>query len=209
MHNDFLKVMLVTKKNDQDVDSYLSFIETCINSGITAVQLREKNLSYDELFSFGQSLKKTLDKNNIPLIINDQVDLCLDLNASGVHLGQSDDSILLARKKLGSEKIIGMSVNSIKEIEGSRFLPVDYIGIGSIFPTKNKSNVQTVWGVESLKKAVQLSFHSTIAIGGISKENIQSVVATSVDGVAAIGAFHDTKNPFETIKIFKNHLKKC
>ena len=139
MKANFWQLMLVTNRADLPLIPYLQLIEICIKSGITSVQLREKYLSKVALFDFAYTLKQLLDTHNIPLIINDDVDLCSKLDATGVHLGQSDTKISEARAILGADKIIGLSVNSIEQIQRSNSQPINYIGLSAIFPTRNKA----------------------------------------------------------------------
>ncbi|MBS0350724.1 MAG: thiamine phosphate synthase [Proteobacteria bacterium] len=200
MKNNFHRLTLITNKGELPTQAYLKFVELCVNAGVTCVQLREKLLSRKKLLYFGQSLKNLLDLNNIPLIINDHIDLCVQLNAAGVHLGQSDGDPIKARSILGSSKLIGLSVNTLQQVQSSNFLPLDYIGIGAIFPTKNKFDIETIWGVAGLKKALKIAAHPIIAIGGINENNIFSVINCGVQGVAAIGAFHDAADPYLATK---------
>lgn len=192
---DYYKLMLVTNKQNIAVNHYLDFIEICIQHGVTAVQLREKNLPRNELVSFGQALHDLLIAYRIPLIVNDSVKLAISLDAEGVHLGQQDGNVIQARKRLGDKKIIGVSVTSLQELHTANQLPIDYIGIGAIFPTNSKLDVQHHWGCDELQQAVLIASHKTIAIGGIDHGNINQVLATNVDGIAAIAAFHHAKNP--------------
>src|SRR3989338_7366763 len=186
---------LVTNKKDLPTQAYLELIEGCVKAGVSCVQLREKSLNYKELLSFGRSLKELLDSKNIPLIINDHLDLCLDLDASGVHLGQGDGDPVKARSMLGPDKIIGLTVNTMTQVENSNALPIDYIGLGAIFPTKNKPDIENIWGLEGLKKASLSAAHPIIAIGGIDHSNVLSVLNSGAEGVAAIAALHPPADP--------------
>jgi thiamine-phosphate pyrophosphorylase len=207
MKENFWLLTLVTNKGNTSTASYLEFIEVCLKAGITCVQLREKSLPNEELFHFGSLLKRILDLYNIPLIVNDDIDLCIKLRAFGIHLGQSDTAITQARSALGASKIIGSSINTIEQIQSSLTLAVDYIGVGAIFPTNNKPDVETIWGLSGLNQASLVSSLPIVAIGGIDESNAFSVINSGADGIAAIGAFHYSKDPFLTtnnlIKIIK------
>ena len=207
MKKDFWQLTLVTNKANIPIDTYLKFIEICVEAGITCVQLREKSLNSEELFHFSSSLKYLLDFYNIPLIVNDDIELCKKLGACGVHLGQSDTEITEARSVLGANKIIGLSVNTIEQVQNAQIQSVDYIGVGAIFPTNNKPNVETIWGLSGLNQASLISSLPIVAIGGIDEDNAPIVMNAGANGIAAIGAFHNTKNPFLTtqnlIKIIK------
>lgn len=199
----YSKLMLVTNKQDRPLETYLDFIEICAKSGITSVQLREKTLSDSALFEFGLALKSRLDPYHIPLIVNDNVQLAHELDAAGVHLGQTDGDILKARQVLGSSKIIGLSVDTEKQLCSANNYPIDYIGVGSIFPTKNKKDVATYWKLNGLRKLAQFNHYPIVAIGGINLNNALSVMQVGAAGIAAIGVFHDTDNPSKTTKALR------
>jgi thiamine-phosphate pyrophosphorylase len=188
-------LMLVTHKGTEPTGPYLDFVRRCVEAGVTCVQLREKSLSPDDLYDFGSALKELLDANNIPLIINDRVELCLALDAAGVHLGQSDGDVVEARSVLGPNKIIGLTVNHLEEVKNSRQQPIDYLGVSAIFPTHHKANVENVWGLEGLRQAARVACHPTVAIGGIDENNAFQVIEAGADGIAVIGALHRARDP--------------
>lgn len=200
MKENFWQLTLVTNKGNTPTAPYLEFIEVCLKAGITCVQLREKSLPVEDLLDFGSSLKRLLDLYNVPLMVNDDIDLCIKLSAFGVHLGQSDTEVTKARSALGTDKIIGLSVNTIEQIQNSLTLPIDYIGVGAIFPTHNKPDVETIWGLRDLSQASLVSSHPIVAIGGIDESNAFSVINSGANGIAAIGAFHQAADPFLTTK---------
>lgn len=202
------RLMLVTNKGNIPLKKYLEFIEACASHGVDTVQLREKNMNQTELLSFGKTLKKILQPLNVSLIVNDNIKLALALDADGVHLGQKDESTKRARKILGPDKLIGLSVNTLANVEKANTLPINYLGVGAIFPTHNKSDVATVWGIEGLNQVMAITKHPLIAIGGINETNAESVHHTKVHGMAAIGAFHDSKNPVETTEFLHQLFKR-
>lgn len=196
---DQLKLILVTNKGTQNTKDYLNFVTACVLAGVSAVQLREKTLFYDQLFNFALQLRNTLQPLNTPLIINDDWRLCLEINADGVHLGQSDGDILQARKALGPEKLIGQSVDWPEQIPLANQLPLNYIGIGAIFPTSSKTNVSNYWGIGTLKTAVEDSLHPVVAIGGITELNASAVFNAGASGIALISTLHHAKNLQDTV----------
>lgn len=195
----YYTLMLVTHKNNIPTRDYLKFIQCCAESGITALQLREKNASYAELLDLGQQIKHILAPFNIPLIINDNVTLAIELNADGVHLGQSDACPISTRQRLGSEKIIGLSIDSMENLHAANQLPIDYVGVGAIFPTLTKLNVATIWGIDGLAMLSALSKHPIVAIGGINESNTDEVKRAGAHGIAVIGALHDSTDPQNTV----------
>jgi thiamine-phosphate pyrophosphorylase len=188
-----LELTLVTQKADTTLNTYLSFLAECLQAGVSAIQLREKTLSFEHLLEFGQHVKALTEQFSVPLIINDHLEICQLLDADGLHLGQTDRDVLTARQILGPNKMIGVSVNTLHQVNIANDLPVDYLGVGPVFPTRNKTN-QAVWELTGLERAVQQAKHPIIAIGGIDLTNAAQVFATGINGMAAIGVFHDTSD---------------
>lgn len=195
MNTDFLKLMLVTHRETIPLVEYLDFIEQCIKSGVTCIQLREKNSDYEFKLDFAHRLKHLLTPYNIPLIINDDIHLALAVDAHGVHLGQTDDSPVQARKLLGNHKIIGLSIEYESELQQANLAPLNYVAASAVFPSIHKHNVKTIWGIEGLIKICKLSEHPVIAIGGINQDNVSQVMKAGAKGAAVIGALHQAKNP--------------
>jgi len=190
--------MLVTHKGSTPTPAYLEWLKSCVAGGVTCVQLREKDLSEDDLWAFACALKKALDEMQIPLIINDHVELCLQLGAAGVHLGQSDMAVEKARSILGPQALMGLSVNTIEQLQVANHQPIDYVGIGAIFPTQHKPDIESVWGLDGLREAASLSRHPIVAIGGIDASNTHDVKQAGAYGIAGIGVFHQSPDPFLT-----------
>lgn len=189
----YLKLTFVTNRLNRDYHEYLSLISTCVKYGVTSVQLREKNPDTETSLQFGKRLMEFLKPLDVPLIVNDSLALCLKLKADGLHLGQSDGDVEKARKLLGSSKIIGLTIENEEQLEHANNLPagcINYIGIGSIYPSKTKPDNPIV-GIEGLKKFAKFSKYPIVAIGGIKEKNIISVMKAGAKGIAAIGAFHD------------------
>ncbi len=195
MREDFYKLILVTHRQQMPLPDYLRFVEVCAMSGVTSVQLREKEASSEFLFEFGRHLKTLLDPLNVPLVINDNVDLALRLQASGVHLGQTDGCPLMARERLGHDKIIGVSLDCEEDLERANTLPLTYVAAGSVFETKNKSNIRRVWGLEDLQALSRHSKYPLVGIGGIDQGNAASVLHAGAQGIAVVGAIHDAIDP--------------
>jgi len=190
MKPSFLKLMLITHRGNTPLDEYLSFVRACAASGVTSVQLREKNRSFPELLEFGKKLQDILRSFSIPLIVNDDPDLALALDAEGVHLGQTDGDVRIARQRLGENKIIGVSVTSLAELQHANTLPIDYIGLAPIFPIQSKTQTAPLLGYEGVRRFSRLSKHPIIAVGGITEACAREVMKAGAQGIAAIGAFH-------------------
>jgi len=200
MKKSIYKLILVTIKDNKLLDQYLRFLTMCAESGITAVQLREKQLPYKELLAFGKAIQRVMKPFDVPLIINDNIQLAIAINADGVHLGQTDGDVCAARQQLGNDKIIGLTIDSIDQLYIANNLPINYVGIGAIFPTHNKNDVPTVWGSAGLKKLSSLTHYPIVAIGGINESNAQAVMQAGASGIAAIDAFHTAVDPMTTTK---------
>jgi thiamine-phosphate pyrophosphorylase len=195
----YQKLMLVTHRQQTPLQEYLTFIERCARSGITALQLREKDAPLPFLLEFGERLKEILAPFNIPLIVNDNVDLAQQLDAEGVHVGQSDGDPLHAREVLGPDKIIGLSIEHREELMAANKLEGRlYVAASSVFPTQNKHNIKTIWGISGLQTLVQTSKHPVMAIGGVNDTNVVDILNTGAAGIAVIGIIHDAPHP-ETI----------
>lgn len=192
------KLMLVTNRQNTAVDDYLDFIKRCAEAGISSVQLREKQQSLDFLLMFGQKIKAILDPLQIPLIVNDSLELALKLEASGLHLGQTDGDPAEARKILGPKKYLGVSIDSHDDLIKANALELDYVGVGAIYPSQTKQNVKTLWGLEGLQELATQSKYPIVGIGGINEYNAAAVLRSGASGLAVIAALHEAQHPGET-----------
>jgi thiamine-phosphate pyrophosphorylase len=191
---DYLKLYLVTDRELSLGRSLEEVVSEAVKGGVTVVQLREKDASTGEFIELARRLMKLLKPLRIPLIINDRVDVALAVDADGVHIGQSDMSYEDARRLLGPDKIIGLSVENFKDIEAANALDVDYIGISPVYGTPTKTDTAEPFGLEGLRKAVQMSVHPTVAIGGMNASTIAEVMAAGTDGVAVVSAICSAEN---------------
>ena len=191
---DYLKLYLVTDRELSLGRSLEEVVSEAVKGGVTVVQLREKDASTGEFIELARRLMKLLKPLRIPLIINDRVDVALAVDADGVHIGQSDMSYEDARRLLGPDKIIGLSVENFEDIEAANALDVDYIGISPVYGTPTKTDTAEPFGLEGLRKAVQMSAHPTVAIGGMNASTIAEVMAAGTDGVAVVSAICSAEN---------------
>lgn len=176
-------------------DQLLRIVNDAVSGGVTMVQLREKTADTRTFLERAFALKHLLQSTDVPLIINDRVDIALAVDADGVHLGQSDMPVTIARQLLGPDKIIGLSVEDVEQIKEANSLDIQYIGISPIFATPTKTDTHTPFGLEGARQAVALSTHPTIGIGGINASNIAAVRATGLDGVAVVSAIMSAPDP--------------
>ena len=192
---DLLKLYLVTDRDLSLGRSLEEVVSEAVAGGVTIVQLREKNASTGEFVELAFRLKEILKQYNVPLIINDRVDVALAVDAEGLHIGQSDMPYEIARKLLGPDKIIGLSVENMDDLLEVNKLDVDYVGISPVYGTPTKTDTAEPFGLEGLRRAVQLSVHPTVAIGGMNASTIADVMEAGTDGVAVVSAICSAKSP--------------
>jgi len=178
----------------------ISIIREAVDAGVTLVQLRGKNLEIRAFLNLAVQASEFLKSRNIPLIINDRIDVALACEADGVHLGQEDLPLPIARKIMRKERLIGISVNTIKEAEESEAEGADYIGVGPIFYTSSKEDLRSILGFEGLKAIRNKVKIPILAIGGINAENAGDVIVSGADGIAVISAIMDAKNITEATR---------
>lgn len=182
-----LELYLVTDRHWQNGETLEEQVEQAILGGVTLVQLREKDLSYDEFLKSALSLKKITDKYNIPLIINDNVQIAKECDAYGVHIGQSDGSVSSARQILGKDKIIGVSAKTVETAQLAELEGADYIGCGAVFPTSSKDDVSVITH-KQLRAVCDSVSIPVVAIGGISKARVLELKGNNIYGIAVISA---------------------
>lgn len=201
-----LKLYLVTDRSFLHGRNLIDVVMQAVAGGVTMVQLREKDIDTRTFIELGLELKQKLQQVNIPLIINDRVDVAMAIEADGVHIGQSDMPYSLARRLLGSNKIIGLSVENIDEVIEANSLNVDYIGISPVFTTQTKTDTAQPFGLSGLREAVRLSVHPTVAIGGINLQTKNDVLDCGADGIAVVSAIMAAENPKQAAKDLINLL---
>lgn len=192
---DLLKLYLVTDRDLSLGRTLEEVVSEAVAGGVTIVQLREKDAPTGEFVQLAMRLKEMLRPFGVPLIINDRVDVALAVDAEGVHIGQSDMPYEIARKLLGPDKIIGLSVESMDDVLRANELDVDYIGISPVYGTPTKTDTAEPFGLEGLRKAVAMSVHPTVAIGGMNASTIGEVISSGVDGVAVVSAICSASSP--------------
>ncbi|MDF1827490.1 MAG: thiamine phosphate synthase [Legionellaceae bacterium] len=191
-----LKLCLVTHLEGYSQANYEKLIQQAINGGVTSVQLRNKPNQIEDVRARAMRLLSILRPLGVPFVINDNVALAKEINADGVHLGQSDRSPVEARQILGSDKIIGLSIETFEQLEHANQLAcIDYVAASAIFPSKTKRDCKKIWGLAGLRTMAQQSKHPVIAIGGINIKNIRDVMMNGACGVAVVSAIHDEAKP--------------
>ena len=161
-------------------------VEEAILGGVTLVQLREKNCSSLEFYNTAKNIKEITSKYNIPLIINDRLDIAQAIGADGVHIGQEDMPVDLVRKILGQHKVIGVSAQTLEQALIAEEEGADYLGVGAIFNTTTKRDAIQDMGLKILKDIKAKVNIPIVGIGGIDHSNAKSVIQTGADGVAVV-----------------------
>lgn len=181
-------------------------VEESVKGGVTMVQLREKDCSTREFIGLAIRLKQKLAPYNVPLIINDRMDVALAADADGLHIGQSDMPYEMARKLLGKEKIIGLSVENFEQALEANAMDVDYIGISPVFSTATKTDTSQPFGIEGLQKVMGVTKHAAVAIGGINLNNAKEIIQSGANGLAVVSAICSADNPRESALRLKKEI---
>ena len=185
MNRESLKLYLVTNRYQDSLENFLEKVETACRSGVTIVQLREKNLTTNQYYQLAKQVKEITDAYQVPLIIDDRLDICLAVDAAGLHIGDDELPVSVARKVLGSEKILGVTAKTVKRALKAEEGGADYLGTGAIFPTTTKENAPITL-ISTLKTICQTVAIPVVAIGGLTSENIDKLIGTGIAGVAVV-----------------------
>ncbi|WP_050922530.1 thiamine phosphate synthase [Vibrio harveyi] len=188
------RLYLVTD-DQQDLATLKRVVRKAVEGGVTMVQVREKHGDVRAFIERAQAVKDILKDTDVPLILNDRVDVALAVDADGVHLGQSDMPAIIARELIGPNKILGLSIENEEQLAEADSLPIDYIGLSAIFATPTKTNTKKHWGIDGLKMALETTSLPIVAIGGINESNIPQLSATGVHGLALVSAICHADDP--------------
>lgn len=186
MKQDF-SLYLVTDRVLMSTQTLTEAVEQAILGGCTMVQLREKESSSLEFYEQAQEVKRITDRYEVPLIINDRVDIALAVEAAGVHIGQSDLPVPDVRRLIGMEMLLGVSVSSSEEAGKAMEDGADYLGVGAMFPTGTKADASAV-SMEELQRIRRMTNLPIVVIGGINQENAGLFRPMGIDGLAVVSA---------------------
>ncbi len=162
-------------------------VEQAILGGVTVVQLREKNTDYETFLQQAREVKAVTDRYNVPLLINDNIDVAIAVDAAGVHVGQEDLEAGKARERLGEKKVIGVSAKTVEQALAAEQAGADYLGVGAMFPTESKGDASAT-SYETLKAICAAVEIPVVAIGGINGHNMMQLQGSGIVGVAVISA---------------------
>jgi len=185
-----------------------TFLKAAISGGVSLVQFRDKKLCTKELVTIGRQIKTILQPLGIPFLVNDRADVALACEADGLHIGQSDLDYRDARKILGNNAIIGLSVETLEQAMNANLTDVDYLGVSPIFLTKTKPDAIKPCGLDGLKKLRKHTSKLLVAIGGINDSNANQVIVAGADGIAVVSAICASSNPELAARKLKKAISK-
>lgn len=196
----------ITDSSKYTEEEFLYRVEEALNGGVTLMQLREKEKSTREYIELASKVHNISKKYNVPLVIDDRVDVALAIDAEGVHVGASDMPVATARKLMGSEKIVGATAKTVPWAKEVYEQGADYLGVGAIFPTTTK--VKTVLtSVDTLRDICNAVPIPANAIGGLNKENIHVLKGVPIAGICVVSAIMKADNPQQAALELKNKAK--
>lgn len=174
-----------------------SLVDVCrdvLGNGATFLQIREKDLNEAEFEQEAQQLKALCAQFRVPFVVNDSVEIAMDIDADGVHVGQSDIKGRDIRAMIGPDKILGISAGTVEEAKAAEAAGADYIGVGAVFGTSTKKDARNLAG-DALRQIAASVDIPVVAIGGISKDNLPQLAGSGVDGIAVVSAIFGAENP--------------
>ena len=169
--------------------------------GVTIVQLREKDCATRDFIDLGRAIAARLATTQVPLLVNDRVDVALAVGADGVHVGQSDMEYADARRLLGPEAIIGLSVESVADAQAAEGLDVAYLGLSPVFVTPTKRELEQQLGLDGVRAIRHCSRHKLVAIGGIHSANTKDILRAGADGIAVVSAICSAADPVQAANL--------
>ena len=207
MIKEALTLYLVTNRDEMNEEKFLETIMEACEGGITMLQLREKDASTHDFYQLALKVKKITDSYMIPLIINDRIDICLAIDADGVHVGDDELPVWKTRELIGQEKILGVSAKTLNRGIEAKFEGADYLGVGAIYPTKTKVQTKLTEMSELTKIATETKL-PIVAIGGIKEENILSFQKSGISGVAIVSDIMQAKDVPQKVASLKELVEK-
>lgn len=185
MIDEALTLYVVTNSDGLSDEAFIEKVEQACQNGVTLVQLREKKASTQEFYQKALAIKKVTDKYHVPLIINDRVDVCLAVDADGVHIGDDELPVDVTRRLIGPDKWLGVSAKTVERAREAKEQGADHLGVGAMFPTTTKENAPTT-GISVLQDIIHAAQLPVVAIGGIKEENMAALRDTDMSGVAIV-----------------------
>lgn len=196
----------ITDSTNYTEEEFLFRVEQALKGGATLLQLREKEKSTREYIELAEKVHEIAKRYNVPLIIDDRVDVALAIGAEGVHVGASDMPVATARKLMGDDKIVGATAKTVPWAKEAYEQGADYLGVGAIYPTTTKvvTVLTSTETLDAITKAVPIPVN---AIGGLNKDNIDILKGISISGICAVSAIMKAENPENATRELKEKVK--
>jgi len=198
---------VITDQRISSGKSHLEVAEAALAGGATVIQFRDKEMKDSEAIEVCRKIYEITRKKRIPFMVNDRVEVAKIVQADGVHLGQEDQSLDVARKILSKEQIIGISVETVEQAIKAEEEGADYLGVGPIFPTATKLDAGRELGVARLKEIKKAVNIPIVAIGGINEDNLEEVLKAGADGIAVISAVVSAPDITQACRNLKNKIE--
>ncbi|MCF6514692.1 thiamine phosphate synthase [Lactobacillus sp. S2-2] len=202
---DFLRYYLIggTQNINFNEQNFLTKLELALKNGITAFQFREKEdsqLSYQQKVELGLKIKNLTNEYNVPLFVDDDVDLAININADGVHFGQSDDSLSKRNLAHKHQLMIGLSINNLDELANSDLTGIDYLGCGPIYNTQSKKDPKKSIGINGLNEIIDNTNLPIVSIGGINLDSISDLHQAGINNYSFISLIFSSSNIQQTME---------
>ncbi|MCH5279662.1 MAG: thiamine phosphate synthase [Christensenellaceae bacterium] len=201
-NKDMLLLYAVSDQNPSKKRTLYDMIEDSLKGGVTLVQLREKSLAENEFIEEAIMIKELCHRYNVPLIINDNVDVALKSGADGVHVGADDEPVAEIRSRVGRDFIIGATAKTVEQAQKAEKAGADYLGVGAVFPSPTKKNAIRIT-IEKLREICASVFIPAVAIGGIGLDNVMELKGGGMSGIAVVSAIfsaHDIESAAAELK---------
>lgn len=202
-----LRLYLVTDQASLRGRTLADVVLAALKGGVTCVQLREKSLCTRDFVALALAMQDLLAAFAVPLIINDRIDVALACGAQGVHLGQSDMPVAVARRLLPPQVFIGLSVETMDDVANAAMQPVDYLGVSPIYPTPTKTDTAPPWGLDGLRHVRAATDLPLVAIGGIQLAQAGEVLQAGADGLAVVSAICSADDPEAAARLIFAQLR--
>ena len=205
-NKNMLLLYAVTDRSRVGRQTLYEQIEEALKGGITCLQLREKNLSEEDFINEAKKVKELCCRYNVPLIINDNLDVALNCGADGVHVGIEDTPVCEIRKRTDKDFIIGATAKTVKQATAAQKAGADYIGVGAVFPSPTKKNAIRIT-TEQLKNICSSVDIPSVAIGGIGLDNVSELAGGGIDGIAVVSAIFASEDIQKTTALLKEKAR--
>ncbi len=203
------KLYLVTDEGLSLGRPVTDIVAKAVKGGVDAVQLREKNKNTRDFIALAEKVKNILQPYNVPLIINDRLDVALAAGADGIHIGQQDMPYKKAKALMPAGTVIGLSVENTEQAKEAEKLDVDYLGVSPVYPTPTKTDIQTTWGIEGVRELRKITRHQLIAIGSIKTHNATEIIRAGANGIAVVSGICSAGDPEAAARELLNIVNKA